>query len=53
MTHADLRELLACYFKCKHAYHRENDTEESRIETIPTLQLIEHVKCLVAQVLYM
>ena len=38
--------------KYKHVYHRENNLVELRIETIPLLQLTEHIRCLVVQVMY-
>jgi hypothetical protein len=46
---AYLREMLACFWKCKHAYHREDEFEGSKIDELPAAEVAEAAKCLLAQ----
>jgi hypothetical protein len=48
---AYLRELLACFYACKHAYHRETVFEETRVAKLKPLDLIHDAKCILAMLL--
>ena len=41
--------MLACFWKCKHAYHREDEFEGSKIDGLPAAEVAEAAKCLLAQ----